>query len=169
MELGDVLNRQFPASAKARVPFFRIWCLYEIFYATHFGKPIAMKGGSCRLEGPAGQRVMSFESDAVLLGKICCAIDVDHAEATAASDRAMIFDKILSFEGGVAGFNGRVRGVISGAMTACEHPALQCAACGDADAMAVVRARPEEFFAKAAAGGFLTVMKGQAHSPFDRV
>ena len=112
---------------------------------------------------------MTFESDEKMLLNMVFAIDVDHAEATVAFDRAMIFDKILSFEGGMAGFNGRVRGVISGAVTACEHPALQCAACGDAAAMAVVRERPEEFFVKAAAGGFLTVMKGQAHSPFDRV
>jgi len=160
MELGDVLNRQFPASAKARVPFFRIWCLYEIFCAAHVGKPIAMKGGSCRQERVEGKRVMFFQSDRKMLVNISSAIDVSHAEATVASDRAMIFDKILSFDGGVAGFNSRVRGVTVGAEAACEHPALQCAACGDTAAMAAVREQAEEFFPVAAAGGFLAVMEG---------
>ena len=159
----DMSSRRFPASVKARVPFFRIWCLYEIFYAAHFGKPIAMKGGSCRLHGLAGQRVMIFQSDAVMLTEMSDLIDVELAEATVPSDRTMIFDKILSFEGGVAGFNSRVRKVTSGAWSACRYPALQCAACGDAAAMAVVRERPEEFFRLAAAAGFLAVMEGKAH------
>ena len=163
MRKVDMLSRRFPASAKARVPFFRIWCLYEIFYAAHFGKPIAMKGGSCRLNGLAGQRVMSFQSDKEMLKNMYYAIDVEKADATVASDRTMIFDKILSFEGGVAGFNSRVRGVISGARAARKYPALQCAACGDAAAIAEVRMRPEVFFRAAAAGGFLAVMKGQTH------
>jgi hypothetical protein len=122
-----------------------------------------MKGGSCRLDGLAGQRVINFHSDVDMLENMKFAIDVENAEATIPSDRTMIFDKILDFEGGVAGFNSRVSGVIVGALAACEHPALQCAACGDAAAMAVVRARPEEFFHVAAAGGFLAVMEGQAH------
>jgi hypothetical protein len=104
---------------------------------------------------------MFFESDYEMLQKMSYAIDVDHAEATVASDRAMIFDKILASEGGVAGFNGRVSGVIEGAVAACGYPALQCAACGDTAAMAVVRERAKEFFPVAAAGGFLAVMEGQ--------
>jgi len=165
MILDDASSRRFHASANTRVPFFRIWCLYEIFCAAHFGKPIAMKCGRCRLEGPAGQRVISFESDIAraTLMHMGFAINVYNAEATVASDRAMIFDKILSFEGGVAGFNVRVRGVTVGALAASKHPALQCAACGDAAAMAAVRERAEEFFPLAAAGGFLAVVEGQAH------
>jgi len=170
MNLENVRRRRFPEKVnKARMPFLRIWCLYEIFYAAQFGKPIAMKGGSCRLKGPAGQRVMSFESDFEMLGKISCAIDVVHAEATVKSDWDMIFDKIHSFEGGVAGFNGLVRGVTLGAMVACRYPALHCAACGDAAAMAVVRERAEEFFPVAAAAGFLAVMEGQTDTHYKKV
>jgi len=103
---------------------------------------------------------MSFQPDQDMLRNMIYAIDVDHAEATVASDRAMIFDKILSSEGGVAGFNSRVSGIIVGAWRACEHPILLCAACGDAAAMAVVREQAEEYFPVAAAGGFLAVMEG---------
>ena len=158
----DMCSRRFPASAKARVPFFRIWCLYEIFYAAIEGKPIVMKGGSCRLEGPDGHQAIRFESDQEMLQRMYYAIDVEQADATVASDKAMIFDKIHSYEEGVAGFNSRVRGVLAGAMLACEFPELQCAVCGDAPAMAVVRERAEEFFPLAAAGGFRVVLEGCA-------
>ena len=162
MSNADMLSRRFEFSeeVKARVPFFRVWCLYEIFYAAHFGKPIAMKGGRYKLKDCAG---MSFESDAEMLKKMYYAIDVEQAKATVLSDRTMIFGKIHSFEGGVVGFNSRVRGVISGARAACKYPALQCAACGDTTAIAEVRMRPEKYFPFAAAAGFLAVMEGQAH------
>jgi len=161
MNESDMLSRRFPAAAKAQVPFFRIWCLYEIYYAAKFDKPIGMKGGSCQLEeGCEGQQpIMSFESDEDMLYNMSFAIDVDQAEATVASDKDMIFEKINSFEEGMAGFNGRVRGVIAGAKTACSHPELVCASCGDAAAKAVIREQAEEYFAVAAAGGFLTVLE----------
>ena len=167
MSEAEAMSRQFPATAKARVPFFRVWCLFEIFYAAIEGKPIVMKGGSCRLvenpEGPGNQQtIIRFDSDQDMLEKMFFAIDVEHADATVASDKAMIFDKIHSYEEGVAGFNSRVRGVLTVAVVACSHPDLQCAVCGDAAAMAVLRERAEEFFPIAAAGGFLTVLEGQA-------
>eukprot|EP00597_Dinobryon_sp_UTEXLB2267_P016004 CAMPEP_0170111660 /NCGR_PEP_ID=MMETSP0020_2-20130122/8618_1 /TAXON_ID=98059 /ORGANISM="Dinobryon sp., Strain UTEXLB2267" /LENGTH=229 /DNA_ID=CAMNT_0010337253 /DNA_START=902 /DNA_END=1591 /DNA_ORIENTATION=+ len=153
MNESDMLSRRFPAAAKAQVAYFRIWCLYEIFYAAKFNKPIGMKCGGRQ------KSILSFESDDIMLGKMYFAIDVVQAEATVPSDRNMIFDKILSYEEGIAGFNGRVRGVIIGARMACHHPVLVCASCGDAAAMAVVREQSEEYFAVAAAGGFLTVLE----------
>jgi len=153
MNWEDVISRRFPAAAKAQVAYFRIWCLYEIFYAAKFNKPIGMKCGGRQ------KSILSFESDDIMLGKMYFAIDVVQAEATVPSDRNMIFDKILSYEEGIAGFNGRVRGVIIGARMACHHPVLVCASCGDAAAMAVVREQSEEYFAVAAAGGFLAVLK----------
>jgi hypothetical protein len=164
MSHADAVSRRFPAAAKAKVPFFRIWCLYELFYAAMESKPIAMKGGSCRLEDSEGQQVMRFETDPKMLEKMYFAIDVNDAEATVASDKAMIFDKIHSYEEGVAGFNGRVRGVLAGALEACAYPDLLCAVCGDAAAMAVVREQPEKFFTIAGAGGFQAVLEGQVNS-----
>jgi len=157
----DVLSRRFPAAAKAQVPFFRIWCLYEIYYAAKFDKPIGMKGGSCQLEeGPEGQQqIMSFKSHEHMLFNMVQAIDVDQAEATVASDKDMIFDKINSYEEGMAGFNGKVRGVISGANIACGRPELVCASCEDAAAKAVIQEQAYEYFALAAAGGFINVLE----------
>jgi hypothetical protein len=164
MTYEDMMSRRFPAAAKAKVPFFRIWCLYELFYAALEGKPIVMKGGCCRLEGPEGQQIMRFVSDEDMLNKMYYAIDVNDAEATVASDKAMIFDKIHSYEEGVAGFNSRVRGVLAGALTACAYPDLLCAVCGDAAAMAVVREQPKKYFTIAAAGGFRAVLEGQVRT-----
>ena len=161
MGYEDMMSRQFSAAAKAKVPFFRIWCLYELYYAAMECKPIIMKGGSYRLEGPEGQRVMRFEADQDMLKKMYYAIDVNDAEATVPSDKAMIFSKIHSYEEEVAGFNRRVRGVLAGAEEACKYPDLLCAVCGDAAAMAVVRGQPEKFFISAAAGGYLAVLEGQ--------
>eukprot|EP01036_Dinobryon_divergens_P025955 gene25955-34555_t len=157
----DIFSRRFPAAAKARVPFFRIWCLYEIFYAAIEGKPIVMKGGSYRLEeGPDGNQTIYFLSDYYMLEKMYLAVDVEKADATVASDKAMIFKKILSYEEGVEGFNGKVRGVINGATACVMHPDLLCAVCGDAAAMAIVRERSASFFSIAAAGGFQAVLEG---------
>eukprot|EP01035_Chromulina_nebulosa_P069265 gene69265-biopygen8006 len=115
MNNEDVIGRRFPAAAKARVPFLRIWCLYEIFHAAKEGKPILMKCGSCRLEGPEGKRAIRFDSNPDMLRKMYYAIDVEHADATVPSDKTKIFDTILSHKEGVVGFNGRVRGVLAGA------------------------------------------------------
>jgi len=151
MKYSNVFSRQFPVEAKVQVPFFRIWCLYEIFYAAIYNKPIVMKCGSFLH--------ISFESDVGMLYNLSHTIDVDQAEATVPSDRDMIFDKILSFEGGMAGLNGKVKGVIWGAWTTCRHPELICASCGDAAAMNFVRERAKEYFAIAAAGGFVAVLE----------
>eukprot|EP00597_Dinobryon_sp_UTEXLB2267_P000300 CAMPEP_0170072478 /NCGR_PEP_ID=MMETSP0019_2-20121128/10112_1 /TAXON_ID=98059 /ORGANISM="Dinobryon sp., Strain UTEXLB2267" /LENGTH=467 /DNA_ID=CAMNT_0010281481 /DNA_START=31 /DNA_END=1434 /DNA_ORIENTATION=- len=160
MEFNDVQNRRFPTAAKAQMPFFRIWCLYEIYYAAKFDKPVAMICGSCELWRESGQQQnISFKSEEGLLIKMLDAIDVEQAEATVASDKDMLFNKILSYEGGMAGLNRKVRGVIEGAWRACSHPELVCASCGDAAAMAVVRERAEEYFSLAAEGGFPAVLQ----------
>ena len=157
----DIRNRRFPAAVKKRVPFFRIWCLFELHYAAIMGKPIVIKGGSFRLEEAEGRQVLRFEADWRMLTSMYYAIEVNEAEATVAADKAMIFKKILSYDKGFDGFNSRVRGVIVGAREACAHPDLLCAACGDAAAMTVVREQAENFFTIAAAGGFECVVEGQ--------
>eukprot|EP01035_Chromulina_nebulosa_P025430 gene25430-biopygen16455 len=164
MSDADIYGRRFPPIAKARVPFFRIWCLYEIYYAAIEGKPIVMKGGSCCLEELSeGRQAIRFNSDRVMLIYMYYAIEVEQAEATVASDKAFIFKKILSYKEGVAGFNSRVRGVLAGAVEACDHPDLHCAVCGDATAVAALRKRANDFIPIAAAGGFQAVLKDLLH------
>ena len=50
MSGSDMASHRYPAAAEARVSFFRIWCLYELYYAAMEGKPIVMMGGGCRME-----------------------------------------------------------------------------------------------------------------------
>ena len=63
----DIRNRRFSAEVKMRVPFFRIWCLFELHYAAIISKPIVIKGGSCRLEESDGQQIVRFEADEKIL------------------------------------------------------------------------------------------------------
>eukprot|EP01035_Chromulina_nebulosa_P029983 gene29983-biopygen19175 len=83
MSAADSLGHRFPAAAKARVPFFRVWCLFEIFYAAIEGKPIVMKGGSFRLEegSEGGLPAIPFISDPDMLMSMYFAIDVEQADA----------------------------------------------------------------------------------------
>ena len=82
------------------------------YYAAMESKTVVMKGGRCRLERPSwwspiGQKVMRFEADEKFWITFLM-VNVNRAEASVASDRSMIFDKILSYEGGVAGFNTEI-------------------------------------------------------------
>ena len=35
---SDTAIIALPANVMAKIPFFRVWCLYETFYAAHFNK-----------------------------------------------------------------------------------------------------------------------------------
>ena len=50
------------------------------------------------------RKALQFESDFLTLQRMYYAIDVGNAEATASSEKAMIFAKILSYEEGLTGF-----------------------------------------------------------------
>jgi hypothetical protein len=154
---------------RAKIAFLRIWCLYELVYASIFGKVIIMKGGRYVLSGSEGNRTIRFESKPDMLNQMSHAIDVEKAEATVAADRKMIFDKIYAFQdGGIGGltglaaFNNKVSGIVVGAVAACENPELQCALCGDQSAIAVVRERAADFIIAIAAGGYLDLLRGKS-------
>ena len=77
MSEEDIRNRRFSAEVKTRVPFFRIWCLFELHYAAIIGKPNVIKGGSFRLEESEGQQVLRFEADWRMLTSMYYAIEVN--------------------------------------------------------------------------------------------
>jgi len=99
-------------------------------------------------------RVMSFQSDLEMLNKLIEAIDVYHAEATVASDRSMIFDKI-EYKGSYRGGKGSLH---------VPRPTMR----------SVWRRRRDGLCSRAGRevllrGGFLAVMEGQTDTRNKRV
>ena len=162
---------RLPDSVRGKIPFLRVWCLYELVYAAKSRKKIVMKGGSCSLSESEGSRTIHFDSNQNMLKYMSPVIDVEKAEATVAADKEMILTKIHEFKDdagvgemtGLVAFNNRVRGIVTGSAEACKHPELQCALCGDPSAIFKVRERPADFIMAIAAGGYLDLLSGNAN------
>ena len=160
-----------PVLVRAKIPFLRLWCLYELVYASLFGIVIVMKGGSFVRSRSKGDRTIRWEPKQGMLIKLSEIVDVEKADATVAADRKMIFDKIHAFQDagvegltGVAAFNSKAKGIILGSAASCDHPELQCALCGDPSAIASVRERAADFINPVAAGGYLNLLSGKLRS-----
>lgn len=140
---------------QAKIPFFRVWCLYEVFYAAHFHKTIVLKGGSFHLRHD-GEKVFLTNSD--MLYQLSRAMDINKASTTNKSDMEMIFQKIAAFPDGVDGMNDKVKEVIKSAYLTTSFPVLQSAACGDEVAKAILKEMPERYLPHIVAGGFITLL-----------
>jgi hypothetical protein len=158
--------------AKSLIPFFRAWCLFELFHAaTAAGVAIVMKGGRRSITGDNNLNNYEFLSDWETLWRLSQSIDINNASATKPSDRDNIFAQIsrYNFNGnadeggggasGVSAFNYRIRGVLLGTCHVQNHPTVQSAACGDETAKAAIIANPETYFFLAAAGGYETLVR----------
>ena len=121
--LVDMSN--LSAQLKTRIPFLRVWCLYEIFYAAKNNINIDVKGGSFSFKDNGKH---FFAKDISILKTMASIIDIDAASATNAADRTMIFGLIESFDGGVSGMNDMVQEVLKLACCRLEDNDLHCAA-----------------------------------------
>lgn len=108
---SDMEVTTLPDKTKAKIPFFRVWCLYETFYAAHFDKQIIVRGGSHQID-PSTSGKHRFVTNTLMLEKMATSIDITAAATTNPADRDMIFEKIEGFPGGVQGMNTKVRTVI---------------------------------------------------------
>jgi hypothetical protein len=118
-----------PNERKA-VPFLRVWCLAEIAAAFESDTPLVLACGKHALKrfvSHESQRY--FETNTALLYNMQFLVSVEHAEATVASDKDMILDRVRSSVG-IDTVNRRVRGAIVGAMVASRAPAVSFAAVG---------------------------------------
>ena len=118
-----------PSERKA-VPFLRVWCLAEIAAAFENNTPLVFACGKHALRrcgSAASERY--FETNTALLYNMQFLVSVEHAEATVASDKDMILDRVRASVG-IEIVNRLVRGAIIGAMVASRAPAVSLAAVG---------------------------------------
>jgi hypothetical protein len=127
-------------SVKRQICFARVWCLVEAHKAcTMDGMPYIMKVGHHVL-GEDGS--LAFKSAPEnMLQVLYYSVDVMKAEATVESDRQRIIDSVAAGVG-VDKLNSTIRGAIMASMVI-ENSTMQCAACGDADAIETMLADPE--------------------------
>ena len=158
----QLLSHQIPSEMQSQIPFFRLWCLWEIFSAAKSeGVNIVMKGGSCEAVNSPDSLTTTyrFQSNERMLRNILATVDANDATATNPFDRLRMLSQIDSLEGGLIGFNAVIRGAMTGAEATCSSPVLQCAACGDAAAVETVLRAPERFVHSVASGGFSALLE----------
>ena len=156
--LRDVVDiSSLPRDVQERIPFFRVWCLYEAFYAASFNRAMVLKAGSQKLIQEKQEH--SFESDMKMMISLMYYIDIRGASATNPVDKDMIFQKITTFLGGVDGMNERVKHVTRSAFFSTDSPLLQCALCGDQGAKQEIRKHPSKYLQPIARGGYLTLLR----------
>ena len=156
VEKMQMERQEVPVEVRPQIPFFRVWCLYEVYYAAiTVGTAIVMKAGHYSLlEGSS----YCFINNREMLKNLSDSIDVHQAGATNPADKAFIFGKIEAFEDGVTGFNHKLWGVLSAAFILCGNPELQSAACGDLFWKEEIFKEPAKYIVKIAIGGFLTLL-----------
>ena len=143
----------------AKIPFFRAWCLYEVFYAAHYEKAVVLKGGTHHLIQKNGEA--AFVPNRDMLIEMSREMNINTAETSNQSDKDMIFQKITdNFNGGVEGLNKKVKDVIVSAYETINYPVLHSAACGDEKSMAVLReSPPERYLENVIRGGYVALLK----------
>ena len=142
-------------SVKRQICFARVWCLVEAHKAcTMVGTPYIMKVGQHVLRADGSLAFIPAPEEHAT-GSLL-SVDVEKAEATVESDRQRIIDDIVAGVG-VDKLNSTIRGAIGAAMDI-KNSAMQCAACGDADAIQTVLADPKSIF-DISAGGFEGLLK----------
>ncbi len=142
-------------SVKRQICFARVWCLVEAQKAcSMIGLPFIMKVGQHVL-GADGSLAFDPAPDD-MLKVLYCSVDVEKAEATVRSDRQRIIADIVAGVG-VDKLNSTIRGAIMAAMNI-KNSAMQCAACGDGNAIQTLLADAKSIF-EICAGGFESLLK----------
>ena len=152
---GEASIYDLDMSVKRQICFARVWCLVEAHKAcTMPDTPYMMKVGHHVLGADGSLEFIPAPRS--MLDVLYCSVDVEKAEATVVSDKQRIIDGIVAGVG-VAKLNSTIRGAINAAMWM-KNSIVQCAACGDADAIKTVLADPKSIF-DVSNGGFVNLLK----------
>lgn len=143
-----------PASVRAKISFFRVWCLAELHAAIKFKIPVFMKCGNYKLEADTS---LNFVEDTEMCNKLYELVDVNNSESTVPEDKAMIMNQLKEVPGGIPHVNELVRGFINGAKF--NSPIVPCAVCGDKEALEQVFGKPKKYIFAVAAGGYLNILE----------
>lgn len=143
-----------PASVRAAISFFRVWCLAELHAAIDFKTPIFMKCGNYKIEA---DNSLDFVEDNEMCNKLYELVDVNNAESTVPEDKAKIMNELKEVPGGIPRVNNLVRGFINGAKF--NNPTVSCAVCGDKEALEQVHGNPKKYINAVASGSYLNLLE----------
>eukprot|EP01036_Dinobryon_divergens_P029663 gene29663-38789_t len=151
-----------PAAVKAKIPFFRRWCLYQIYFAAMSnGVNIVVKCGH-HLDNGDGSTSVSFIESKETLSFLIEKIDVDsEASVTFEADKVTLLEKLGALPAGSADIkkmNVKLRGVARAAAEISGNPTLHNAACGDKAARKLIMKAPETFIHNVAIAGYLPIL-----------
>jgi hypothetical protein len=148
-----------PSEVRRQICFMRVWCLVETHKACSMpNMPYILKGGSHELTNDAS--IVKFIPNTRMLEKVVFLVNAEKVEATVASDKEHILQGIRDGVG-IEKLNSAIRGSISGACGAAkieDGATIQCAACGDAEALQNVLAKKSSILGFSC-GGYIGLLE----------
>ena len=149
------------AAVRRTVPFFRIWCLFELHTAASMGTPVVMMIGAGSQDAgryhPAGWDTCR---------NLMYLVNSEKAEASVEADRERILREVRASPGGVVAMDSAIRGMVLGALESADQPLVQACACGSPQALQeLARAAAEAgdggwgLLQAAASGGYERVLR----------
>lgn len=151
-----------PKEVRAKIAFFRSWCLLEI--------QTAVAAPNCAVVLRIGEqcdKVISadgcprFKPDNGMPKALTNLVDIAQAEAQEEEDRIRILSGVQAMPGGVDELNDVVRGVIITSMACGDAPEVLAAAMGDEDVLNIEAGTPAQlqtWASAAAAGGYMQLL-----------
>ena len=140
------------------VPFFRGWCIYELFFAmnTEAVTVIIKCGGHHVSESslPTNMTPHIFKDDPEGIFRIAALIDINRADFSQPSDRDMIFGKAQAYPGGLDGLNMMVKRKLGGSYFSSPYPLIHAfASREDEDIRNRIKTDAEKYILGVAAQG----------------
>ena len=180
-----IFNRKsvhVPIELQSQMPFYRLWSIFELFHAISLGVQIVIKAGHHipLLQQPPSTTeavqdisssvtttysdnntmVKKFVSKISMFLRMCECVDVETATVLDPADRVMILERIRRYPGAARSVNEKVREVIRTALYGCHSPLVQCAACGDSEALRVILTdQTGKYINSVAAGGHISWLR----------
>ena len=156
-----------PAHVKAQVPIFRLWCLYQIYFAAMSnGVNIVLKCGHHEISTATGESSSAtfIENRSILdrLAELMAKFDTFAiASVTFEADKTTLLQKLEALPAGSADIgkmNAKLRGVVRAGAATNGDRILHNAACGDKAAQVQILQAPELFIHKVAIAGYAPLL-----------
>ena len=147
-------------STREKIPFFRGWCIYELFYAFDCRDvTVIIKCGSNIPNYWESHRGHKFKDDDESIFRISVLIDINKADFTVPTDRAKIIGKVQGFPGGLDGLNMTVKGALGGAYFSGKFPLVHLYTSGDKEAYPLIIRDTQSHLQAIAAEGCITLLQ----------
>eukprot|EP01036_Dinobryon_divergens_P028163 gene28163-37063_t len=162
---AELSSPTIPAAVKAQVPFFRLWCLHQIYLALiSNGVNIVVKCGHHKIRGATrGSSSAYFIPNRAFLEAVLNTVDIFSEGAVAFnSDKKVLMDKLNALPAGFADIdrmNAKLRGVVRAGVATYDDTLLHNAACGDLAAKhELIFEESENYIHKIATAGYISLL-----------